>query len=120
MGPIEELKKRAAKKGLEVTARKEDMVEALFIAAMQEEMAAARKTELQAKSNRELEELLSINGLEKGSKDHMIKMMLAHEKKCSDELKVFEEKVNALVAKKQAELENQSRAKIKEMSANKG
>merc|ERR1712087_950660 len=94
---IEDLKKRIAKKGLEATGKKEDMVEALFIVAMQEEMAIARKTELQAKSNRELEELLSINGLERGNKDQMIKTMLAFEKKCSQELRVFEEKVNELV-----------------------
>merc|ERR1711975_198037 len=47
---VEDLKKRVAKRGLESTGKREDMIEALFIAGVQEDQAAARKVELQGKS----------------------------------------------------------------------
>merc|ERR1712100_381673 len=43
---IEDLKKRLAKKKLEANGKKEDMIEALFIAMVQEDSANARKAEL--------------------------------------------------------------------------
>jgi len=55
---IEDLKKRLAKKGLEASGKKEDMVEVLFVAAVQEEAVAARQSELKSKSLQELKEIL--------------------------------------------------------------
>merc|ERR1712125_150879 len=86
---IEDLKKRLAKKGLDVSGKKEEMVETLFIALVQEDAANARKSELQTKSLPELKELISRLGLETGTKEQMVKALLAHEAKCREDLKSF-------------------------------
>merc|ERR1712185_226418 len=44
---VDELKKRIAKKGLEASGKREDMIETLFIASVQEDTVVARKAELQ-------------------------------------------------------------------------
>merc|ERR1719324_2198518 len=83
---LDELKKRLTKKGLEASGKKDDMVEALFIAVVQDDKAAARQTELKSKSQPELKEILSRHGLETGSKDAMVKALLAHEAKIRKDL----------------------------------
>merc|ERR1711896_39890 len=98
-------KKRIAKKGLESSGKRDDMIEALFIAGVQEDKAVERKAELQKKSQPELKELLVLNGLEAGSKEQMVKAMLAHEAKCREELRAFEAKVDQAAANKQKALE---------------
>lgn len=117
---VEELKKRIAKKGLESSDKRHDMIEALFIAGVQEDKAAARKVELQKKSQQELKEVLLLNGLEPGSKEQMVKAMLAHEAKCREELRAFEAKVEKVAATKQKEFEGKSNSQLKEMCASKG
>jgi len=117
---VEDLKKKLAKKGLESTGKREDMVEALFIAGVQEDAGAARKVELQSKATQDLKDLLSRNGLEGGSKEQMVKTMLAHEAKSREELKAFEMKVGEEAAKKQKQLESNSNAALKELCESKG
>merc|ERR1719324_856855 len=90
---LDELKKRLTKKGLEASGKKDDMVEALFVAVVQDDRAAARQTELKAKSQQDLKQLASQYGLEGGSKDAMVKMILAHEAKLRADLRAFEAKV---------------------------
>merc|ERR1719235_1044233 len=96
------------------------MIEALFIAGIQEDKAVERKAELQKRSQPELKELLVLNGLEAGSKEQMVKAMLAYEAKCRDELRAFEAKVDQAAATKQKELEGKSNMQLKEMCASKG
>merc|ERR1719271_836274 len=67
---IDDLKKRLTKKGLEASGKKEDMVEALFLAAVQEEVVAARQSELKSKPLQELKEIASRQGMESGTKEH--------------------------------------------------
>jgi len=117
---IEDLKKRAAKKGLEVSGKKEDMIEALFISVVQEHAANLRKEELKSKSQQDLKELLSRQGLETGSKEQMIKTLLAHEAKVQQELKVFDAKVGEVATVKGEELEGKSNTALKEMCVAKG
>merc|ERR1711959_484324 len=103
---LDDLKKRLAKKNLQADGnKKEDMVEALFIAGLQEDAANTRKTELKSKSAQELKELLSLNGLESGGKEQMIKALLEHEAKCHEDLKAFEGKVAEVAEQKKEELE---------------
>merc|ERR1711998_180400 len=45
---IEDLKKKLTKKGLEANGKKEDMVDALFVAFVQEDAIAARQGELKS------------------------------------------------------------------------
>merc|ERR1711865_495985 len=115
-----DLKKRLTKKGLEASGKKDEMLRALFIAGVQEEAVAKRKTELSAKALPELKELLSRHGLETGSKAQMIKTMIAHEAKCCEDLKAFEIKVDEVVNQKKQQLETQTNAALKDLCVAKG
>merc|ERR1719253_1823196 len=117
---IDDLKKRLAKKKIEANGKKDDMVEALFVAVVQEDAANARKVELKSKSQQELKELLSRQGLETGSKEQMIATLLAHEAKCREDLKVFEAKVEEVAAQKEEELDKKTNAALKDLCASKG
>merc|ERR1711865_779687 len=117
---IDELQKRLKKKGLDASGKKDEMLRALFIAGVQEEAVAKRKMELAAKTLPELKELLSRHGLETGSKEHMVKTMLAHEAKRCEDLKAFELKVDEVVAQKKQQLETQTNAALKDMCAARG
>lgn len=117
---VEDLKKRLTKKGLEASGKRDDMVETLFIALVQEDVVASRKTALQAKSLQELKDLLVLNGLETGSKEQMVKTMLAFEAKCREDLRAFETKVEEEAAKKGSQLESKPIAQLKELCASKG
>merc|ERR1711988_1268420 len=107
-------------KKLEASGKKEDMVETLFISAVQEDAANARKADLKSKSQQELKELLSRNGLETGSKEQMIATLLAHEAKCREDLKAFEMKVDEVAEQKKEELDGQTNAALKEMCSKQG
>merc|ERR1719324_347767 len=96
------------------------MVEVLFLAVVQEDKVAARQTELKSKSQQELKELLSRYGLESGSKDTMVKAMLAHEAKLCKDLQAFEGKVGEAAEQKKKELEAKTNPALKEMCSAKG
>merc|ERR1719221_2449161 len=89
---VEELRKTMEKKGLEVPQKKEDMVEALFIASVEEEKVVARKAELKKMSLVNLKELVADKGLEGGSTNSMVEAVLAFEATCREELRTFESK----------------------------
>jgi len=95
------------------------MIEVLFIAMVQEDAVNARKAELKGKSQQELKDLLTRNGLETGGKDQMITTLLAHEAKCREDLKAFDMKVDEMAEKKKEELEGSTNAALKEMCAKK-
>jgi len=116
---VEELAKRIAKKGLKATGKRDDMIQALFIAGVQEDAVASQKSALQAKSTQELKDLLLLNGLETGSKEHMVKTMLAREATVREELKVFETQVEELASKKQEELEKKPKVQLKALCSSK-
>jgi len=121
---VEELKKTLEKKGLEVAAKKEDMVEALFKVIVEEQILAARKAELKKMGSAALKELLISKGLEtagSGRKaDALVDAVLAHEAKCREELCAFEAKVGEVLAKKKEELEGKTNAALKDLCATKG
>merc|ERR1712070_132898 len=72
------------------------------------------------KSQQELKDLLTRNGLETGGKDQMITTLLAHEAKCREDLKAFDMKVDQMAEKQKEELESKNNAALKEMCAKKG
>merc|ERR1712170_293119 len=96
------------------------MVEALLLAAVQEEAVAARQAELKSKSQQELKEILVRLGMESGSKDHMIKALLAHEAKCRENLKAFESKIGEAVNDYKGQLDNKTNAALKDLCVAKG
>merc|ERR1712070_1044543 len=117
---LDDLKKRLTKKGLEASGKKDEMVEALFLAVVQDDKVAARQTELKSKSQQELKEVLSRYGLETGSKDAMVKALLAHEAKIRKELQSFEGKISEAAEQRKKELEGKTNAALKEMCSKKG
>merc|ERR1712176_745302 len=116
----DDLKKRLLKRGLEVTSKKDEMVEALFLVAVQDNAINMRQAELKSKSLPELKELLSRYRLEAGSKEHMIKTMLAYEARCRDNLKAFETSICEAVTQKKAQLDKETNTALKDMCAAKG
>merc|ERR1711972_76548 len=113
---LDELKKLVAKKKLSAGEKKDDMITALMLASIQEDLAAARKVDLQSKPTQDLVDLLVLNGLDgTGGKDKMIKRFLDHEAKTNDDLKVFEGHVDNAAKQKHAELEKKTNAELKEM-----
>merc|ERR1712054_154003 len=117
---IDELKKKLTRRGLEANGKKEDMVEALFLAAVQDEVVAARQSELKSKSLQDLKEIASRQGLELGSKEHMVKTLLAHEAKCRENLKAFESKIGDAVSNYKGQLDTKTNAALKDLCSDKG
>merc|ERR1712070_34179 len=115
-----DLKKRLAKKGLEAGGKKEDMVEVLFLAAVQEEAVASRQSELKSKSLQDLKEILLRHGMESGTKEHMIKALLSHEAKCRENMKAFESKIGEAVSEFKGQLDNKTNAALKDLCVAKG
>jgi len=107
---IEDLKKKLAKKGVEANGKKEDMVEALFLALVQEDAITARQGELKSKSQQELKELATRYGLEGGAKDALVKAVLAHEAKLRKDLQSFEVKIGEVAEQKKQELQGKTNA----------
>jgi len=118
---LDELKKLVAKKKLVSGEKKDEMVTALMLGSIQEDAAAARKADLQAKSTQTLSDLLSLNGLDAtGSKDKMVKRFLDHEAKVSDDLKAFESGVAAAAMEQKAALEKKGNSELKDMCGEQG
>merc|ERR1712060_709984 len=86
---IEDLKKALAKKGLEVPPKKEEMVEALFKATVDEEALTARKAELKRMGAGALKDIITSKGIETSARGvgALIDAVLAHEAKCREELR---------------------------------
>jgi hypothetical protein len=118
---IDDLKKRLSKKGIESSGKKEEMMQALLTALMEEENMVERKTVLKSKSQAELKEILTRNGLSSaGGKEDSIKSILAFEAKQKDDLKVFESKIQEVIQQKKVAMQSQSNAALKDMCASQG
>lgn len=120
---LDDLKKAMGKRGLEVAGKKkEDMVEALYQAEVEEQATTARKSELKKMGAAALKELLASKGLEPASKGAgaAIEAVLAHEAKCREEQRAFESKVGEVLAQKKLELEKTPNGALKDMCAKKG
>jgi hypothetical protein len=118
---MEQLKKLAAKKKLEVTGKKQDLVTALSEAGLREDLAAARKEHLRSMSAEGLQKLLQQNGLRQtGKVDAMVDAFLAHEAKIHEESRAFELVVDEVLAKRKEELDAETGARLKELCESKG
>jgi len=118
---VDELKKALTAKGLDASGKKDDMVEALFAAKLQDEALAARKSELKKMALPELKTLLSNQGLDTAAgKDKMIQAILAHEKNREEELLMFDKKVEEVVEQRKQELQRKSNAELKSLCQKNG
>lgn len=119
---LEQLKKLAAKKKLEVSGKKQDLVSALSDAGLREDIAAARKEYLRTLSAESLQKSLQQNGLQAkaGKVDAMVDAFLAHEANIHEESRMFELVVDEVLAKKKQELDAETAARLKELCESKG
>jgi len=118
---MEQLKKFLQSKGMEAVGKKEDMVEALFGAGVQEDAMLARKTKLRSLSMDDLKKLCQRRRLtQEGKRDDMVEAILAHEAKNRQEVQAYAAKMLEVLAKKKEELEAKTNAQLKELLASKG
>jgi len=120
---IEQLKKLATKKKLEVTGKKQDLVAALSDAGLREDLAAARKDHLKSMSAESLQKLLQQNGIQvnkTGKVEAMVEAFLVHEAKIHEESRKFELVVDEVLAKRKEELDAETAARLKELCESKG
>merc|ERR1712054_545647 len=113
-------KKKLTRRGLEASGKKEDMVDTLFLAAVQDEVVAARQSELKSKSWQDLKEIALRQGVESGSKEQMVKALLAHEAKCRENLKAFESKIGEAVSDYKGQMGSKTNAALKDLCVAKG
>merc|ERR1719183_161222 len=103
-------------------AKKEELVEALYLVKSQEDGLVARKTELKALGTDKLKALLELNEIDvgKGTKaNEMVESFLAREKDVREAARLYEVKVAEAFIKQKEDLETKSTAELKEMCANK-
>lgn len=120
---LDQLKKLAAKKKLEVSGKKTDLVAVLADSGLREELAAARKEHLRSLSVESLQKLLQQNGLQvikTGKVDAMVDAFLAHETKIHEVSRMFELVVDEVLAKRKQELDAETSASLKELCESKG
>merc|ERR1712232_267989 len=97
------------------------MVKALVDADIQENAAAARKTELQSMGAEAISKLLANRGLPTSkSKNTMVETLLTYEADTQKALKTYETKMIDVVAKKRDELQNKTGNELKEMCLGNG
>lgn len=117
---VDELKKQLASKGRDTAGKKDDLVEALMQAAVEEDAAAKRKVEIQAMEAGELKKLLKVKALQVSSKkEDMVNAFLAHEAQVRKDAVAYSFKVDAALDEKKAQLESNTLNDLKELCASK-
>merc|ERR1711963_1393375 len=81
---------------------------------------AARQSELKSKSLQDLKEIALRQGVESGSKEQMVRALLAHVAKCRENLKAFESKIGEAVSDYKGQLDSKTNAALKDLCVAKG
>jgi len=115
----DELKKLLSSKGLDATGKKEDMIEALFQAGVQESAVAARKGSLKSMPIEDLKKLVSSKGLDISKKDDMVEAVLSHEAKLLKDCEAYQAKVADVLKLIHEELDEKTAAELKSLCAEK-
>jgi len=118
--PVDELKKLLSSKGLDATGKKDDMVEALFQAGVQEAALAARKASLKSMPIEDLKKLVFSKGLEASKKDEMVEALMSHEATQRKDFEEYQAKVADVLKIMHEELEAKTAAELKDLCAEKG
>jgi len=116
---VDELKKLLSCKGLDATGKKDDMVEALFQAGVQEAALAARKASLKSMPIEDLKKLASSKGLEVSKKDEMVEALLAHDAKQRKDFEEYQAKVTDVLKILHEELDAKTAAELKDLCSEK-
>jgi len=117
---VDELKKLLLSKGLDATGKKDDMVEALFQAGVQEAALAARKANLKSMPIEDLKKLAFSKGLEVSKQKEMVEALLSHEAKQHKDFEEYQAKVADVLKIMHEELETKTATELKDLCAEKG
>merc|ERR1711879_383967 len=118
---VKDLEKQIAKKRLDVSGKKDDMVVVLYKQGVLEETIEARKQELKKMDVDELAKVLSSKGLKTGKqKNAMVDKVLEQEAKERQELQAYEAKLQEVASSRQEQLQGKTGTELKEMLTSKG
>merc|ERR1712232_335232 len=117
---VEEIKKKLAKKGLETTGKKDELVTTLLKISLQEEADTARKTKMLAWSLPDMKAFIESSGLNASSKkDQMVEAFFAHESNIRKAIAAYDSKCSEVEAKKRVALDELSAGELKQLCADK-
>jgi len=120
---IDELKKALAKKGKkDVTGKKDDLAQAMFVLHMEAEEEAKKKAKLQAMGLEQLKKLAVSRGLQIDTKkvDKIVHALLEEEARLREATAAYEVELQKVLATKKEELEGKTGNELKDLCVSKG
>merc|ERR1719433_1874552 len=101
--------------------KKDDLVDVLYGELLKDEAIEAKKNGYRAMSLDDLKALLESKGLDPASKkEAMVEAMMAYEKKCKEDMELFDQRVAEVLAKKRDELDALSNQELMDLCLEKG
>jgi len=101
--------------------KKDDLVDVLYGELLKDEAIEAKKNGLRAMATDDLKALLVSKGLDAvGKKEAMVEAVMAYEKKCKEDMELFDQRVAEVLAKKRDELDALSNQELIDMCLEKG
>merc|ERR1719433_246759 len=101
--------------------KKDDLVDVLYGELLKDEAIEAKKNGLRAMASDDLKALLVSRGLDPvGKKEAMVEAVMAYEKKCKEDMELFDQRVAEVLAKKRDELDALSNQELMDMCIEKG
>jgi len=101
--------------------KKDDLVDVLYGELLKDEASEAKKNGLWAMATDDLKALLVSKGLDAvGKKEAMVEAVMAYEKKCKEDMELFDQRVAEVLAKKRDELDALSNQELIDMCLEKG
>merc|ERR1711972_13356 len=119
---IDELKKALAKKGKkDVTGKKDDLAQAMFVLHMEAEEEAKKKAKLQAMGLEQLRKLAVSRGLQIDTKkvDKIVHALLEEEARLREATSAYEVELQKVLATKKEELEGKTGNELKDLCVSK-
>jgi len=101
--------------------KKDDFVDVLYGEVLKDEAIEAKKNGLRAMATDDLKALLVSKGLDPvGKKEAMVEAVMAYEKKCKEDMELFDQRVAEVLAKKRDELDSLSNQELVDLCLEKG
>jgi len=101
--------------------KKDDLVDVLYGEVMKDEALEAKKNGLRAMSTDDLKALLVSKGIDPvAKKEAMVEAVMAYEKKCKEDIELFDQRVAEVLAKKREELDALGNQELLDMCVEQG
>jgi len=101
--------------------KKDDLVDVLYGEVMKDEAIEAKKNGLRAMPTEDLKALLASKGIDPvAKKEGMVEAVMAYEKKCKEDMELFDQRVAGVLAKKKDELDALSNQELMDLCLEKG